>query len=211
VPKKQSTISIANPNKSEQTQEVIFKVVLAETDPVVWRRIKLSSKMTLDDLSRAIQGAFAWMGGHGHQFNFGKGELYSSNDFGDAGDNMGFPIPKDSKHVRLSEFLNPKHKPFKYEYDFGDSWLHVVSIESVTPMERPIKDPECIAGENSAPPQDCGGTPGFENFKKIMANKRDSEHSSMRDWYGGDFNPQQFNMGETNKRIKKFISRAPPF
>lgn len=202
-----------NQRMSNRAQEIIFKVVLAETDPVVWRRLKLSSNMTLDDLSNAIQGAFGWSGGHGHQFNFGKGKRYSSNDFGDDNDedNMGIPVPKDSKHVRLSEFLNPKHKPFRYEYDFGDSWLHVVSIGAVTPVEQPIKIPKCIAGENHAPPEDCGGTPGFENFKKAMANKRDSEHSSLRKWYGGDFDPQEFNLGEANKRIKKFISLAPPF
>lgn len=199
----------AKRKKSDQVQEIIFKVVLTGTDPVVTRRLKLSSDMTLDNLSYAIRGAFEWMGAHGHIFNFGKGRKCSGCDFGDEDDRMEFPAPEESADIYLSEFLNPKHKPFKYEYDFGDSWLLIVSIESVKPMERSIKLPECIAGENSAPPEDCGGTPGFENFKKIMANKRDPEHTSMKDWYGGDFYPQKFDIVEANKMIHEFLGTAP--
>jgi hypothetical protein len=176
--------------KEKQTeQEIIFKVVLSETKPIIWRRLKLSSKMTLDALSLSILGAFDWSCGHMHQFNFGNEKLYSSNDWGSKKDNLGFSVPKDSRKFLLSKLLKPKHKPFVYEYDFGDSWCHIVTIESISPTESPIKVPECLAGENCAPPEDCGGTPGFENFKEIMASKKHSEYSSMKDWNGGDYNP----------------------
>ena len=94
------------------------------------------------------------------------------------------PAPEESADIYLSEFLNPKHKPFKYEYDFGDSWLLIVSIESVKPMERSIKLPECIAGENSAPPEDCGGPLGYENLKTILNDPKHPEHAETKEWLG---------------------------
>jgi hypothetical protein len=188
--------------------EITFMVSLADTNPAIWRRLRLSSDMSLDDLHLAIQGAFGWMGSHMHQFTIGKGKTFSSVGISD-GD--GGPKPKDSKHVLLSSLVKEKQMHFSYEYDFGDSWIHLISIESVKPIKKSLSAPECVAGERCAPPEDCGGAPGFEEFKEIMANKKHPEYGEKKEWYGSNFIVDKFNLGQTNKRIKKFIAKAPPF
>ncbi len=59
-----------------------------------------------------------------------------------------------------------KHWEFNFIYDFGDDWRHRVVIEDVFPAKDGERYPVCTAGENAAPPEDCGGVAGFEEFKR---------------------------------------------
>lgn len=49
------------------------------------------------------------------------------------------------------------NEPFRYTYDFGDSWDHILHIEKSLPTDPNKKYPICIGGEMSCPPEDCGG------------------------------------------------------
>jgi hypothetical protein len=163
--------------KDTAKNQIIFKITLSGTEPAIWRRLRLDSSMSLNDLHCAIQGAFGWEHSHLHMFTVSKNEQYSSNESscdGELGD------IKDSSDVTLQSLVDRKIKKIAYEYDFGDSWHHLIQLEKVIPSISILKYPECTEGERAGPPEDCGGTYGFENFKEIMADKKHPEHKEMR-------------------------------
>jgi hypothetical protein len=62
-------------------------------------------------------------------------------------------------------------------------------LEKIVPATAGCKYPICLAGERACPPEDCGGTPGYENFLEII---NDSKHESMLEWVGGKFDSEKF-------------------
>ena len=192
---------IANP-KGTTEHEVILCVTLLGIETPIWRRLRMSANMTLDQLHYAIQGSFGWENCHLHAFTIG-GKTYSSNQpaptglFGETGD-------QDSKKVTIADLIEQKIKKFTYEYDFGDSWTHEIKIEKAIPCAKQIKATECIDGKRNCPPEDCGGIWGYEEFVKAMKNKKHPEHRDLIDWYGGPFDPDKFSLQNANKLIKSY-------
>ena len=69
---------------------------------------------------------------------------------------------------------------FLYEYDFGDSWEHLVVVEKIlSPEESPADLPVCSAGAWACPPEDCGGVPGYEGFLEAIRDPAHEEHQVM--------------------------------
>ena len=89
-----------------------------------------------------------------------------------------------------------------YVYDFGDDWIHrvVERIETATELNNWAM---CVAGENACPPEDVGGPPGYEMFKKSMADRSSQDFIDYWLWNGGPFDPAAFDMNLANKRIQK--------
>ena len=84
----------------------------------------------------------------------------------------------------------------KYVYDFGDDWRHVVSLEEILPRQKGVDYPLCVDGARACPPEDCGGTRGYENFLNIIMDPSSEEHGSMLEWAGGEFHPEHFHCSE---------------
>lgn len=63
--------------------------------------------------------------------------------------------------VRLRDVLKPRTTVIDYLYDFGGCWEHRITITNIRPGEQDISYPRYIGGEWKAPPEDCGGIPGF--------------------------------------------------
>ena len=65
--------------------------------------------------------------------------------------------------------------------------------------------PRCIGGEGACPPEDCGGPPGYEHLRKILANPDDEEHGEMVTWMGlehaCEFDPAAFDIEAVNRRL----------
>jgi hypothetical protein len=72
----------------------------------------------------------------------------------------------DATKVRLCDLKLRRLERFVYEYDFGDSWIHDLRLETTMTANLRNTYPLCVAGKCSAPPEDCGGPGGF------MANRR---------------------------------------
>lgn len=197
--------------KAASTPEVespgIFQlcVTLLETEPAIWRRIQIED-CTLEQLHAHIQTAMGWTNSHLYQF------WVDGRRFGDAEFlNEGFADPDDedavidSAKTMLSEIVAKKRKKFAfgYEYDFGDGWQHEIMFEGMVPAVQGATYPCCIAGERACPPEDCGGTPGFENFLAAMSDKKHPDHRDLKDWYGGKFDAEKFDHAAATKEMKK--------
>src|SRR3989338_6218982 len=80
----------------------------------------------------------------------------------------------------------------------GDGWKHSVVLEAPLPAEAGKTYPLCLAGARACPPDDCGGPYGYEDFLKAIGDKKHPQHKEMLDWIGGDFDPELFDLEETN-------------
>jgi hypothetical protein len=52
--------------------------------------------------------------------------------------------------------------------------------------------PACIGGERACPPEDCGGTPGYERLILALKKPDEEESKELLDWVGEDFDPDSF-------------------
>ena len=111
----------------------------------------------------------------------------------------------NSYSLSLGEILTRKGSHIKYEYDFGDSWVHRITLES----QQAYKKDETqgiflIDGANACPPEDCGGIWGYHRILEALEHPRTKAAREYREWLGKDFNPQKFNIKKAKKEMNDF-------
>ncbi|MGA2705859.1 MAG: plasmid pRiA4b ORF-3 family protein [Isosphaeraceae bacterium] len=175
-----------------------FKVTLKESDPPIWRRIQVPD-CTLGELHEVLQVVMGWEDCHLHQFIV-RGEYYGPLDPEDRewhmekGDEEGIPISQVAKTGRKVRFI--------YEYDFGDSWQHEIALEKRLEPEPKVKYPRCLEGARACPPEDCGGAWGYADFLEAMADPKHENHRDMKEWIGGKFDPEKFDLNAVNRELR---------
>lgn len=95
------------------------------------------------------------------------------------------------KEVVLSDWFQQEGRICTYEYDFGDSWEHIVLLEKIIPAEPSVIYPRCIAGKRACPPEDAGGIPGYAQKLEILQHPRSKYYREIKQWMG-DFDPERF-------------------
>ncbi len=177
-----------------------FKITLKGSKPPIWRQIQVED-CTLDKLHEHIQTAMGWTNSHLHQFEiFGKryGDPELLDDGFDDFDCL------DSTKIRLSQITPNAGKRFKfiYKYDFGDGWEHEILFEGNKMKVAGTKYPLCLEGARSCPPEDVGGIYGYYDFLEALADPKHEDHDNYMEW-GGDFDPNQFDVQQATKAMKK--------
>lgn len=152
-----------------------YQIKITLYEPNAWRRIKIQSDATFEDLHYAIQCSFDWHNDHMHEFCFenpaSTGNKFSFPDniitsnaklkrkYWRARDRLkiGPQLPKGIKfyfdqeefltetEVKLFEVFGEDNRHCLYLYDFGDRWEHLVELEKVE--IGLIQPPICIAGK----------------------------------------------------------------
>ena len=64
---------------------------------------------------------------------------------------------------------------FRYVFDFGDNWEHVIQIEKVLEADPKVKYPRCVKGSRAGPPEDCGGPWGYAELIEALTGKKVSD------------------------------------
>jgi pRiA4b ORF-3-like protein len=170
------------------------RITLADVaDPPVWRRVLIPSAYPLDRVHTMIQAAMGWQNYHLHAFRLGD-ESYAAAD---PDDELGY---LDESKFRLGDLLARADR-IDYEYDFGDGWDHTLDIEARTVARDGIAYPACAAGEGACPPEDCGGSYGFAEFKAVLAGPPSSERTELLRWAGGDYDPERFDLSAANTAV----------
>ena len=155
-----------------------FKIQIKEiTKPPVWRRVLVPSTFTFENFHDVIQDAFGWL--NCHLFQFSPKGFALSQIISIPSDNDWRPID-DATEIKLEDVFNKEGQTFTYIYDFGDNWVHEITLESIT--NDNIKHAECIAGKGACPPEDCGGVWGYAALKEILNNPEHPEYEEMREW-----------------------------
>ncbi len=160
-------------------------------DPPVWRRVIIPAAYSLDRVHAVIQAAMGWQNCHLHAFRVADviyGPPDPDNELGHL----------DERKFRLGELTADR---IFYEYDFGDSWEHEFVIEERATAADGAIYPVCVAGEGACPPEDCGGSHGFAEFKGLLAGPRSTEREEMLEWAGGEYDPSRFNLAAASAAV----------
>jgi hypothetical protein len=64
-----------------------------------------------------------------------------------------------------------------------------------------LRLPLCLAGRNACPPEDVGGPPGHIEFLEAINNRSHEDHEQMREWCGGSFDPDAFDLDGVNQGL----------
>ena len=178
------------------------RVSLVGVEPEVWRRVAVPSSITLEKLNHVIQGAMGWMNSHLHEFEVG-GMVYTDPEFELDVEH------EDEAKVRLQDLVRRLPTVLLYQYDFGDSWSHVVLVEGHWLGEEEVSDlPRCVGGAEACPPEDVGGVPGYQHFLEAVQDPEHEEYESMRTWVGEEFDPRAFDLKEADGRLKAVRRRS---
>lgn len=171
-------------------------VELEDIQPRIWRKILVPGSIRLTQLHDLLQLVMGWTNSHLHSFQFGK-KVFSSRPTELEELNM----LDEAKHT-LEGVLGDSLSEFVYEYDFGDSWRHLIQVKLVSKPNTEWFYPLCIAGERAAPPDDVGGAPGYMEFLAAIKNPKHPEHESLLIWIGGAFDPEGFDLNAINRTLR---------
>jgi len=181
-------------HSSLKNQVLQFLVELQEIEPKIWRRVQVPVDYNFWDLHVAIQDAMGWLDYHLHNFGIkakGKREevLIGIPDFDHLEE---LPEVFPGWEIAVIGYFNALGVEARYEYDYGDGWLHTVKLEGYIYKEKSIKYPICIGGENACPPEDCGGVGGYYNVIETLSDTDHYDHKDMRMWVGEEWEPKRF-------------------
>jgi hypothetical protein len=82
-------------------------------------------------------------------------------------------------------------------------WAKATRLIRVTGTKlAPVKKNSALApGEGACPPEDCGGSYGFAEFKAVLAGPRTAERAELAQWAGGDYDPDRFDLSAVNSAV----------
>ena len=172
-----------------------LKIELKDTKPTIWRRIQVNSDISLNELHHTIQISMGWTNSHLYSFIIDSVE-FTVKEYDDD----------DVKYADARKYNLEKLKidgPLEYLYDFGDYWEHEIIVEKKIEVKNLVY-PVCLEGERKCPPEDIGGTHGFEEFLEIMKDKSHPERKSYITWYGSEFDPTQVDLNQINEELTNF-------
>ncbi|HKK09644.1 MAG TPA: plasmid pRiA4b ORF-3 family protein [Bacteroidales bacterium] len=175
------------------------KISLLGSKPIIWRRLVIPSNLLLPDFHKIIQTAMEWTNSHLHHFVKDRKFYEPSGDdsFMDTGLNA---VGYDK--VRVNDLLKKEKDKIIYEYDFGDSWEHEITLEKVLAPDKKNYYPVCIDGKRSAPPEDIGGIPGYYQFLEARGNPENELHEMFDPEFMNEFDPDYFDKDEINDFLK---------
>lgn len=175
-----------------------LRVSLRDVEPPVVRVIDVPSGVKLPEVHDLLQVALGWTDSHLHRFDTtvdGEQGQYGVVDaeFADME-----PDLRDETHASLRDLGDH----FVYLYDYGDGWEHDVHV-----MGAGEDVPGCIDGEGPCPPEDCGGTFGYEEFRRAWFDPGHPEHAHLRSW-GADWS-DTFDLKTADRLVRDTVGQVP--
>ena len=185
-----------------------FKIQLKNiSKPPVWRKVVVSSETTFSMFHSIIQVAMGWY--DSHLYSFSPSGYRSTPWIEEDGDDLdlsalGFEDRESisAENIKLSDVFDAKGQTFTYIYDFGDDWIHTITLEEIDKLNISPK-PKLIGGKGACPPEDCGGPWGYENLKMVLADKKHPDYQDIKDWLFGydDFDDENDEMFEEEEHL----------
>ena len=162
---------------------VSVRIEVIGSDPLIWRQVEVPTSITLKVLHDVIQSVMGWLDYHLWEFTIGQQKYGLPMD-----EDWGTEPRLEAGKVRLRDVLTPRRTIIDYLYDFGDSWEHRLTVTDVRAGQPGVSYPRYIGGERNAPPEDCGGIPGFYAMLDTLADPHHPDRSSITEWLD-DYDP----------------------
>jgi hypothetical protein len=180
-----------------------LKITLAEVKPPIWRRLRVPGEANLGWLHAVIQVAMGWTNSHLHQFTSG-GTVYSDPGF-DLDEFEDDPKVFDERQATLQKIAPKLKSVLVYEYDFGDSWDHFITVEKILPPDPAVAPGAEVTWMAHAPVRrrDCGVKFAYADVKPHIRRPGHVQRQSNLGWLGRPFDPEVFNRDSTNKHLRR--------
>lgn len=183
-----------------------LKLALLGSKPLIWRRLQVPAAFSLAALHTVIQIVMGWSDEHLHQFILGERKrglmaYFTDTSMDDDEDCL------DERDARLDALLVKPKDTLRYEYDFGDSWMHRLVLEKI--LVRPSAEasvPRCVAGERACPPEDSGGVGGWESIREVLSVPSHPEYADWSEVFDVDFDPEAFDLETINTDLAKYFA-----
>lgn len=175
----------------------------------VWRRVVVPSTFSFRHLHNVIQIVFDWHNTHLHMFMTGQ-EGLSPRELivmEDGPDSFGWARSADiivlpERLTSLKDVLS-RHGEVVYQYDFGDMWIHRITVEGTVRSNTFVA--VYVDGKGDRPPEDVGGQSGYAEFSRIMASERHPRHEALKAWAESQ-SPRQLIPEQINKTLPDSVS-----
>ncbi len=174
-----------------------LRIDLDGARPPIWRRVLVPAHITFGELNVVVESAMGWAGYHLHMFT-AAGWYIGAPD-----PNMPEPLEDvlDEDMELVSDYLTEIGDRVKFEYDFGDGWMHTIRLEKITEPDPKQHYPVCIKGRRACPPDDVGGTLGYAHLLEALGDPSHDDHDRMSAWIGEEFDAEAFSLEEVNTRL----------
>ena len=161
--RKSSTVQPARKKGLKLTYQ--FKIKLRGTSkPPVWRRVLVPAHFTFSGLHAVIQEAFGWW--NEHLYNFCDVPYSRALTIAEPNEEDWQEPDYNARKFTLGEFFGDGDtiKKLCYVYDFGDDWIHDITLEKV--LDEFSDHATCTTGKGVCPEEDSGGIWGYEEMKE---------------------------------------------
>jgi hypothetical protein len=187
------------PAETQPERPKIFqlRISLNGVEPPIWRRIQVPGDIPLFKLHFIFQVTMGWTNSHLHEFLIGD-QSYGTPDE----DGWDIREVKEEKDYRLEQVIPGTSFQFGYLYDFGDSWEHTVLVEDILEPVEGERSPACLDGARACPPEDVGGTWGYEEFLQAISDPNHPSHDDFLTWQGDAFDPEAFDRDKIDTELK---------
>ena len=173
-----------------------LRLVVAGTQPRVWRRILVLETMWLSRLHDAIQIAFDWFDYQTHVFALDDlkfGNPVKRDDL----------LAEDDRDVTLGD-LNLAHRDrMTYDYQFGEGWRVDIRVEKTAAAGKGVRYPTCVAGERAGPPEDCGGLESYHDMLACIKEPASDLGREWLGWLGPEYDPSVCDLDKVNQALRK--------
>lgn len=166
--------------------------------PTISRVVTVPMSITLVRLHDVIQCAMGWKDSHLHFFKF-HGKDYVDHSIHDDAE------AEDELTTTLDKTILAKGESFRYLYDMGDYWKHTITILDIQPLTDDLHPFVILGGSGNCPPEDVGGSSGFEEFCEVMKKPTSRAYKEYKTWYGGDYDREWFELAVAQARLDELI------
>ena len=175
-------------------EHIQLRIDLKGSNPKIWRRVIVDNTISFNELHLIIQKAMGWENCHLYGFQINDTFLSDSS--------FELEESEDSFDYSLNELLK-KNMKFRYIYDFGDNWIHIIKVEKICEVDEKIKVPIVVKGESACPFEDIGGIYEYLELLDAYKNKNHLNYETYSDFIEDieNFNPKEFSVDESNKRL----------
>lgn len=172
-----------------------LRIALRGIQPPIWRRIRVPDTLPLSRLHDVIQTTFGWTDSHLHQFYIAGAAYGRPLDFDQT--------VLDEAGITLAHAVGAAIKRFLYVYDFGDDWIHDVTVEKLIAGNSGDERPQCLGGRRRRPPEDCGGVARYGDLLRVLRAPGHSRDDPVPEPASRRFDPEEFDLGAVNRVLAR--------
>jgi site-specific recombinase XerD len=174
----------------------VFKIWLHDIHPQIWRRFKVPAGISFRQLHDIIQIVMGWENYHLYRFAVGY--------YGFMDDPMGAEDRYSDEAIDI--YLKHPEAELFYEYDFGDSWGHILKLEKK--LTKHVATPQCMAGNRACPPEDSGGAFMYNQFLHSRKKRKGRVSRKWKELIGNYWDADAFDLKQANEEIAEFWSET---